>query len=572
MKFKIIFIGVVLLLSIGLVSAEDNSTVLTTDDNPEILANDKTFDDLQTDITTAINNGSEKLELEGKYVFSGKTVEVGSLCIDGQGKTVIDGKKANKVLFSASNVVFKNIKFINANSGVIFVDYNNVTVENCEFINNSGENVIGTPWVDGCLVTNSKFENNNVKKAVIDSYCSKLVLTNVEFNNNKDAILSIGGDSNVVIDNITLLKNTISSSTGIYVSDCKKFVLRNSNFKNNKISAALMRLFANNADLSNCNFTDNTGDLIIGSCNIDNCNFINTVSTYEIIFVDSNKYFTPVIKNSVFRNNKVNGNSGDCGVLVVGDKVNVVSCEFTGNSAYYGGAIYSHTSGKIDNCVFKDNTGKIAGAIFVADPKVVLTNNKFTNNKAATSNDVYGYFAIELTKTSYYCGEKITAKVKDKFTNKYVSGMTLDFVLWKNKIHSKKSVTRIAKTFDTSLLDVGNHVAVIHIADDTLQAILIKDITVKKAPTIIKAPKVTSKYKKSNYFKVNVKNKITKSPVKKTYVKIKIDKKTYKVKTNSKGVAKINTKKLKVGKHKVVISSGSANYKMSAKSTIKIKR
>lgn len=359
MKFKIIFIGVVLLLSIGLVSAEDNSTVLTTDDNPEILANDKTFDDLQTDITTAINNGSEKLELEGKYVFSGKTVEVGSLCIDGQGKTVIDGKKANKVLFSASNVVFKNIKFINANSGVIFVDYNNVTVENCEFINNSGENVIGTPWVDGCVVKNSKFENNNVKKAVIDSYCSKLVLTNVEFNNNKEAILSIGGDSNVVIDNITLLKNTISSSTGIYVSDCKKFVLRNSNFKNNKLSNVLMRLFANNADLSDCNFTDNTGDLIIGSCNIDNCNFINSVSTYEIIFVDSNKYFTPVIKNSAFRNNKVTGNSGDCGVLVVGDKVNVLSCEFTGNSAYYGGAIYSHTSGKIDNCVFKDNTVKL---------------------------------------------------------------------------------------------------------------------------------------------------------------------------------------------------------------------
>jgi hypothetical protein len=36
-------------------------------------------------------------------------------------------------------------------------------------------------------------------------------------------------------------------------------------------------------------------------------------------------------------------------------------------------------------------------------------------------------------------------------------------------------------------------------------------------------------------------------------------------------VAKLNTKKLKRGSHKVVITSGNSNYKVSAKSTIKIK-
>ena len=97
-------------------------------------------------------------------------------------------------------------------------------------------------------------------------------------------------------------------------------------------------------------------------------------------------------------------------------------------------------------------------------------------------------------------------------------------------------------------------------------------VKITKAKTIIKAPKVTAKHKKSKYFKVTVKNKATKKAVKNTYVKIKIDKKTYKIKTTSKGIAKINTKKLKIGKHKVVISSGNSNYIMSAKSTITIKK
>ena len=48
--------------------------------------------------------------------------------------------------------------------------------------------------------------------------------------------------------------------------------------------------------------------------------------------------------------------------------------------------------------------------------------------------------------------------------------------------------------------------------------------------------------------------------------------KTYTVKTNKKGIAKINTKNLKTGKHKVVISSGNKNYSISKKSLIKIKK
>ena len=99
-------------------------------------------------------------------------------------------------------------------------------------------------------------------------------------------------------------------------------------------------------------------------------------------------------------------------------------------------------------------------------------------------------------------------------------------------------------------------------------------LTVKKAPTTVKAPKVSGKYKKSKYFKITVKS--YKKAVKGLKLKVKVytgkKYKTYTIKTDKKGVAKLNTKRLKVGKHKVTISSGNANYKVSGKSTITIKK
>lgn len=123
-------------------------------------------------------------------------------------------------------------------------------------------------------------------------------------------------------------------------------------------------------------------------------------------------------------------------------------------------------------------------------------------------------------------------------------------------------------------LTAGNHKIEIRLTNTDVK----KTITVKiaKAKTTVKAPKVTAKVKKSKYFKVTVKNKATKKAVSNVKVKIKVytgkKYKTYTVKTNKKGIAKINTKKLKVGKHNVVIGSGNSNYKISAKSLITIKQ
>ena len=100
-------------------------------------------------------------------------------------------------------------------------------------------------------------------------------------------------------------------------------------------------------------------------------------------------------------------------------------------------------------------------------------------------------------------------------------------------------------------------------------------IVVKKAPAKFSASKVTAKKKANKYFKVKVINKKTKKIIPGVKVKVKVytgkKSKTYTIKTNSKGIAKLSTKKLKVGKHKVVITSANKYVKASKKtSSIKI--
>lgn len=99
---------------------------------------------------------------------------------------------------------------------------------------------------------------------------------------------------------------------------------------------------------------------------------------------------------------------------------------------------------------------------------------------------------------------------------------------------------------------------------------------VKKAPVKLSPAKLTAKKGATKYFKVTVKNTKTKKVVS-SGVKIKIKvytgktSKTYTVKTNAKGIAQLNVKSLKVGTHKVVVSSGiSYVTAKSATSSIKI--
>ena len=104
------------------------------------------------------------------------------------------------------------------------------------------------------------------------------------------------------------------------------------------------------------------------------------------------------------------------------------------------------------------------------------------------------------------------------------------------------------------------------------QPVVSKPKPVKKIATKTEADIVAFKYKSNNYFKVEIEDRYDDIPIKNVKVKLKIytgsKSKTYIVKTNSRGIAKFNTKNLNPGSHKVVITSADERYKINKVSKI----
>lgn len=95
-----------------------------------------------------------------------------------------------------------------------------------------------------------------------------------------------------------------------------------------------------------------------------------------------------------------------------------------------------------------------------------------------------------------------------------------------------------------------------------------------KTPTVVSAPAVTNQFNTSKYFKVTIKDKNTKKVLNNIKIKIKIKgdnfTKYYTLSTDSKGIAKISTESLLVGKYTVAISPANNKYLISASSKITI--
>lgn len=92
----------------------------------------------------------------------------------------------------------------------------------------------------------------------------------------------------------------------------------------------------------------------------------------------------------------------------------------------------------------------------------------------------------------------------------------------------------------------------------------------KKAQVKIYAPQVTVKYKTNSYFKISVKDYYGK-PAKQVYLNVFIDNgKMYYPKTDNNGIAKINTKNLKIRTYEVEISYYDTDYNYDVRKVSKI--
>ncbi len=157
---------------------------------------------------------------------------------------------------------------------------------------------------------------------------------------------------------------------------------------------------------------------------------------------------------------------------------------------------------------------------------------------------------------------KTTSSIKAYASNdngRYVgvsSGRLVDNVVFNNKFYSSGSLPKCPKMKYLGSYNLGN-------VDKFV-----------KIPTTINAPIVKNTFNTTKYFKVSVKNKNTNKAISKLKINLKLTQngKTadYSIITDKKGVAKFNTKDLKIGTYNVVLSPTNNKYTISGESKITI--
>lgn len=107
--------------------------------------------------------------------------------------------------------------------------------------------------------------------------------------------------------------------------------------------------------------------------------------------------------------------------------------------------------------------------------------------------------------------------------------------------------------------------------DSTAKTVNTTKTTTQTTKVKVTADYTVKEYKKKGTFKITVKDS-NKKPLNKVTLKVKVytgkKAKTYTVKTKSNGIATLSTKNLKLGNHKVEITSGDSKYNINKKSTI----
>ena len=214
--------------------------------------------------------------------------------------------------------------------------------------------------------------------------------------------------------------------------------------------------------------------------------------------------------------------------------------------------------------------------------ETTLTNNNNEDN-ILSSDDVDELEDTDSRKITaksikVYSNKKFTYTVKLTDNNTPVSGEKIELTIFDiddtYKSYSAKTNSKGIVTFKIGPQSKGKYMTYIE-TYDLLEEKYITVIQNPKTKTTVKAPGVTAKYKQNKYFKVTVKN-YKGNPIKKLNLKLKVytnnKYKYYKIKTNSKGIALFNTKKLNAGSHVVYIYNADKKYDITKKSKIVIKK
>ena len=384
----------------------------------------------------------------------------------------------------------------------------------------------------------------------------------------KGHTLDGAGKSRIFLIGLGLIKN-------------HQVTLKNIKFTNAKTDLYGGAIF-NYAKLTviSCEFSNNyakyAGGAIssIGYLNCKNSKFTKNIAGGDggAIFTLSLKLHVDLVKlvNDTVREGKINflENISSYATLNFVNE-HISNCIFTGNVAKGtgGGAVYAFGHIDIKSSTFKSNTaGKKGGAVF-ANKNLYITNSKFTSNKASKYGGAV-YFRCHANTGHYDSNKKWVSKVEYHKnliqTSTFVKNSAAKggaIYGFKSSSSDKHGAKASKCTFEANKASKGRDLyggtaskSVFKYLKLTLKTVKIK----KSAKKIVLTAKLTK----------------GKSLIKGKTITFKFNGKTYKAKTNKKGIAKVTIKKSVLKKLKVGKKVGyQAKYgKLSVKKTAKVKR
>lgn len=399
------------------------------------------------------------------------------------------------------------------------------------------------------------------------------------------ALIEGSDETNIILRNIVFKNFDYGTDVDLYVKYGINIYGKTVSIINCTFINCGIELWGENVSVKSSSFKNS--NLIFWSeakAHVSNCDFIKSA-----VFANSLSWIT--IKNCNF----INKSTIDVG------KVKLIDCNFKQNNNnnkttilkdFYGSVIITNENqtkkySSRDNIAIRDSlkSSKLwyvkaikKVTVYKSNAKLIFKISKgYFNKKAASKYPLrieiskgkktwYYYGAYDFIETSKYGYIRLkTSNLKMKYD--MFDGPTI--------YNTKKGKKNLAPgNYKIYITNIGSNDAL----DSDYSYLFFKykgTVKIKKMPTIVKAPKITAKYKKTKYFKVSIKKKSNKKALKKIKLKLKVytgqKYKIYTVKTNKKGVAKFNTKKLKKGIHKVEILTNNKIYEVNKKSQIKIK-
>ena len=389
--------------------------------------------------------------------------------------------------------------------------------------------------------------DSNIENSSIDTSDTSMTIKNSILNKTEMSLLFTYLRIN---DTIIFNNNNLDNTIKTILQENKSIMTDGSN-----ITKTFYYPMKTDYQVTNTTFVNESGKYQLNSKDISKDTLYNfTFKKQDIYYVNNELIF--VLKDSIGK--PVSGmriyldisEENTPRISMVSDENGIVKYKLNKNGDFKIHAYY-YTDGVKYDTIYHGMTFNISvKPIIIKDLKISKLNFK-TNSYSSIKS------SLKLNLNSKNNTDLSNIKVIIKLTGKNI-----------NKTYFLKTDSKgITKFNIPAKLSAGNYKIKIKVENSNITKNV--DFKINKAKTIVKI-------KKSNSFKIILKNKVTKKPISRVNVKIKVYTgkkfKIYSVKTDKNGKAKLNTKKLKVGKHKVVIFSGDNNYKISAKSTIKIKK